>query len=149
MIDKISLLARNYLHKNGLYEDPRIRDIRSFIQTEYSIPSDEVEHIAYSQIRPFVEYKLSFLDKNIAEDMKKVFEESNQHSLKSGDNDEIIVKRIERRNGEVIHKKIGTFKMNSHIIYLDFVSEIEGERPQPSPQSEKILSLLDDYFQER
>lgn len=149
MIDKISLLARNYLHKNGLYEDPQIRDIRSFIQTEYSIPSDEVEHIAYSQIRPFVEYKLSFLDKNIAEDMKKVFEESNQHSLKSGDNDEIIVKRIERRNGEVIQKKIGTVKMNSHIIYLDFVSEIEGERPQPSPQSEKILSLLDDYFQER
>lgn len=148
MIDRINLLTRNYLHKNGLYEDPRIRDIQDFIETEYSIPSNEIEYIAYAQISPFVEYKLVFSNESIAEDMKKVFKESDQHSLESGD-DEIIVERVEKQNGEEILKKIGTVKMNSHTIYLDFVSEIESERPQPSPQSEKILSLLDEYFRAR
>lgn len=145
MIQKIQKITRNYLHKSGIFKEPYIREVQTTVEENYSIPSEEIEHILYAQLSPFRVCEISF-SKDITEDMRAVFENSEDYEVTKIDENQVEINKIEDIEDEIITRKIGELDLRSRRVYVDFVRENNGESLQASPTTKKTLNLIEEYF---
>lgn len=145
MIDKIQRITRNYLHKNGIYQEPYIRKVETTVEENYSIPSEEIEHILYAQFSPFRVCEISF-SKDIAESMETAFKNSEDYEVAEIDRNQVEINKMEVIEGEMVRKKIGEIDLRSQKVYIDFVREDNKDSLRASPTTKKTLNLIEEYF---